>query len=269
MINLPLTTDKFQVVTDSTAAAVTIDVTCAYIDKDTTSVTGGMTPGQQNTAVVTSTTGSTTTDTVAAPAANTCRNIKFLSHRNTSTISANITPQMNRNGTLSTYTKVTLLTDEMYALNGDGTWFHYDTNGGIYGAGQTFAQPSDMVTATSTALVVSPGNQKYHPAHPKVFVSCGVAADIQQSYGVSSLTDTGTGIVTVNLSTNFAATTYCALVSVEATATTWAIANARECHVRNASRAVGSVAFDCIDNTTTTNLVKDPTTWHIVMFGGQ
>ena len=139
----------------------------------------------------------------------------------------------------------------------------------VYFSDSDVATQAQMETGTSTAVLVTPGRQKNHPGHPKVWVSCGVAADIQQSFGVSSLTDTGTGVVTVNFSTNFSAATFMGQVTCEMTGTTYAVASSREGRMRSSSRAVGSVAFDCIDDTAGTELVKDPTTWHAVCFGDQ
>ena len=277
MPNLVLTTDKLRVVTAN--ATATVDVHVSGVDLDNTTPTAQVfVPFKEPMLTIT---GAATTDIAAVPASSHMKNVKYVSFVNThASITQTVQVQYDANAVLDMLTPiVTLLAGESLVCR-EGVWFHFDVNGGVYGpslplmsdtqAGAVAAAgQSDMVTATSTTLAVTPGRQRYHPSHPKVFVSCGVAADIQQSYGVSSLTDTGTGIVTVNFSTSFAATNFCAIVSVEATGTTWAIANARECHVRSATRATGSVACDCIDNTTTTNLVKDPTTWHIMAFGGQ
>lgn len=72
--------------------------------------------------------------------------------------------------------------------------------------GQDVATIANMEAATSTTLMVTPGRQMYHPAHPKVTVNfngTGTVA-IRDSHNVSSITDNGTGDYTVNFSVTFA-----------------------------------------------------------------
>lgn len=162
---------------------------------------------------------------------------------------------------------LTLLANETCEWTPAG-WVNYDSNGREYSV-TIAATQADQETGTSLATFVSPGVQQYHPSACKAWLECGVAADITASYNITSLTDTGTGVVTITIATDFSSANYCIVAQVEATGTTWAVANARETHVRSATLAAGSVALDCIDNTTTTNLVKDPTHWFAVMFGDQ
>lgn len=129
------------------------------------------------------------------------------------------------------------------------------------------ATQAEMEAGTDVNKAVTPGRAHFHPASCKAWLSCGVAADLQQSYNITSLTDTGTGIVTVTINVDFAAATYMTQVTVEKTLTTLNAVDARTPNLRNASRAAGSVAFDCKDDTATTNVIKDPLTWHVAMFG--
>lgn len=72
MLLLTTTSDKLQVVTDASAA---VKVHASWIDN----ASGVISAGRTNTASIAS---ATTTDVVAAPAASTVRNVKFLSARN-------------------------------------------------------------------------------------------------------------------------------------------------------------------------------------------
>lgn len=79
------------------------------------------------------------------------------------------------------------------------------------------AAQSDMETATSTALFVTPGRQRFHPAHPKAWVNfngTGTVA-IREDYQVSSITDNGTGDYTVNFDVNFANTNYICVANAD------------------------------------------------------
>jgi len=71
-----------------------------------------------------------------------------------------------------------------------------------------------METATSTTVRVSPAKQHFHPGHPKAWAAIQISGgtpSILQSYGVTSLTDTGVGDILVNLSITFNAATFCAV----------------------------------------------------------
>jgi hypothetical protein len=78
-------------------------------------------------------------------------------------------------------------------------------------AGVTFSSQADMETATSTNTAVSPGRQKYHPGHPKYWCGVDYAAgtpSLQESYNVTSVTDSATGNCAVNFTVAFSTTTF-------------------------------------------------------------
>jgi hypothetical protein len=105
MLVLAATTDKFQVLSSSTAD---LDVHVSYIDinSSTGAWVGG---GKQNTAINTA----TTTDVLAAPAATTLRNAKTINIRNKHASASNtVTFQFNQNATLYELHKVTLAAGE-------------------------------------------------------------------------------------------------------------------------------------------------------------
>lgn len=275
MINLDTTTALLRVVTTGTAD---IDVGVHFVEHDYTTAGAaneimreGMQPTKINTA--------TTTTILGSPASATIdRNAVTITIVNIHASAANTVTIEHTNGTTATrIDKVTLAAGEKWEMNAQGTIFVYDANGGVKmgasAASDTLAglimigSVAEMEAGTDVAKAVTPGRFHRHPASPKAWLSCDAAGNLQQSYNITSLTDTGTGVVTITIATDFAAATFAVIGQVEATGTTWAVANSRECHVRSATRAVGSVALDCIDNTVTTNLVKDPTTWHAVMFG--
>lgn len=163
----------------------------------------------------------------------------------------------------------TLLQDEALVYTESGLWLHYDANGAIYPSVGNAATQAEMEAGTATDKYVTPQGVNWHPGAMKFWVKAGVTGNNLASWNITSLTDTGTGVLTITIATDFSSVDYCISVSVEATGTTWAVANSRECHIRSATIAVGSVAVDCIDNTVTTNLVKDPTSWHVCGLGDQ
>jgi hypothetical protein len=73
------------------------------------------------------------------------------------------------------------------------------------------ASQAEMEAASSSTVMVTPGNLKYHPGVAKVwghyYHNAGVPT-IRESYNISSLTDNGTGDTTVNLTVSFSNATF-------------------------------------------------------------
>lgn len=71
------------------------------------------------------------------------------------------------------------------------------------------ASQAEQEAAASTAKYVTPGRQQYHPSAAKVHIKCDAAGNINYSYNVTSITDNGTGQVTVTIATDFSSASYC------------------------------------------------------------
>jgi hypothetical protein len=190
----------------------------------------------------------------------------YNAHASTST-----TVQVEHNDGTNTaiVAKVTLLAGEKLTYDGS-RWLHYDSNGALYPSVGNAAVQSDMEAASALDKFVPPGMVKYHPGVCKAWGNFTVAGATTAGYNVDSPTDNGTGDITCNYTTDFSASNaYEVQVTVEMTATTYAVANARTAHIRNGGLAAGSTRFDCIDGTATTQLVKDPSSWHVSAMGDQ
>jgi hypothetical protein len=85
-----------------------------------------------------------------------------------------------------------------------------------YPVSQFAATQADQETGTSTAVAVTPGVQKYHPAHPKAWAyitqSAGVYT-LAASFGVSAINKAAVGRVDITLSTAFSSTSFAAVGS--------------------------------------------------------
>lgn len=260
MLLLTSTSDKVQVITDATAD---VEVHASYVDY----ASGTITPARTNTASITT---ATTTDVVASPGSSTQRNVKHLNVRNNHASTAvNVTVQHTDGTNVETLYKVNLTAGESLVFGADGIWRHYDANGGAYENPLPVATQSDMEAASSTLLLVTPGRQHYHPGHPKFWVKCGVTANILASYNVSSLTDTGAGLVTVNIGTDFSDANWCCQVTVERTSTSLTVTNLKFCNIRSGGQAAGTLLAEVYDGTATTAVQEDPTSWHIMGLGDQ
>jgi hypothetical protein len=95
---------------------------------------------------------------------------------------------------------------QMLRVNSGGTALEYH---------DAFADQTAMEAGSSTALIVTPGRQHFHPSHIKCaagFNGTGTVA-IVHDYNVDTISDGGTGNYTVNWDTDFSGTTYTAVAS--------------------------------------------------------
>jgi hypothetical protein len=109
-------------------------------------------------------------------------------------------------------------------------------------------------------------------SHTRFWAFVTVAAGtptLSTSFNVTSITDTGTGLLTVTIATDFSSAAWCCTVSVERAATALAVANLRSAAIRNTGLAAGTVLVECWDGTATTANQVDPTSWHVEGLGSQ
>lgn len=265
MMLLTSTSDLVRVIT---AEAAAIDVHASWVDNNA----GTYTPGSTNTASITT---ATTTTVVSSPGASTQRNIKCLTVSNEHASTSCFVTMVHSDGTnANTLISCRLLAGEKLILTKVGAWVHYDANGGIYPylgsavTGPLIADQAAMESGTTTRLV-TPAVQHYHPGHPKFRVKAGTTGNDLGSYNVSSLTDTGTGLVTVNIGTDFSSADWACITQVERASTSLAVANCRQSAIQFGGQAAGTLIAECHDLTAGTLLLADPTSWHIVGLGDQ
>jgi hypothetical protein len=125
--------------------------------------------------------------------------------------------------------------------------------------GSMVAAQADQETATSTATIVTPGRQQYHPSAAKCWLKCDHAGTVDFSYNITSITDTGTGAVTVTIATDFSGVNY----SINAT-----VGTAVGVCCPNSSQAVGSFVINAFN--TGTGAAQDSILgYYAVCFGDQ
>ena len=82
-------------------------------------------------------------------------------------------------------------------------------------AGNAVATQAQQETGTSTTVLVTPGRQQFHQSAAKVWANVnGAGTSLLASFGVSSIADVGTGILTINFSTSFSSASYSAIGSL-------------------------------------------------------
>lgn len=123
------------------------------------------------------------------------------------------------------------------------------------------AVQSEMETGSDTGRAVVPGRQQYHPSAAKfwaVVSQSGGTPTLTTSYNVTSITDTGTGQLTVTIATDFSSANWCALGGVHST---------NDLMPTIGSRAAGTVRLDAYSSG---GSLEDPTSsWNVVGYGDQ
>lgn len=159
MIILDATTKKLQALLAGAVAANQCPIVASYVDLTTTSFLSG----QSDTA----TNNGTAVDIVAAPAASTQRQVKYLSLYNADTAAVVLTVRYNDNATLRTLVKVTLAVGSTLTYT-DGEGWRVMTSAGIVlsGTASSLMQTSIVtltnaqikaLPTTSIPLIVAPG----------------------------------------------------------------------------------------------------------------
>lgn len=135
------------------------------------------------------------------------------------------------------------------------------------------ATQAEQEAASSTVAPVTPGRQQFHPSAAKfwayVTVSTGTPTLYAGSYNITSITDTGTGLLTITIGTDFSSANWNCQVSVERAATALTVANLRNAGVRFGGLAAGTVLVECWDDTAVTANQVDPASWAVTGLGDQ
>lgn len=125
------------------------------------------------------------------------------------------------------------------------------------------AVQSDMETATSTTTFVTPGVVQYHPGVAKFWAKVDVAdgvPSVAASHNVTSITDSGTGSLTVTIATDFSSANWAVSAQVLGGGPAFA---------RIGSIAAGSVNIACTQVTGSGSTSVDPDNWFVAGFGDQ
>ena len=160
--------------------------------------------------------------------------------------------------------------DELGIFDVSANAFRKITKANLGGA--SAATQAEMEAASITTAYSSPGRQHFHPGANKAIFSADVSGGVPslaESYNISSITDSGVGKLTVNLTTGFSPGVGSWTTGVERASTALAEANDRKVCIENGSRSGSAALFECFDSTATTMLVKDPAAWMGSVTGDQ
>lgn len=276
MLNLTSTTDKISLITGS---AADIDSHVAWVEHPSPFTTSSSaTPGNQNVAITTA----TTTDICAVPSGGSItKNVKKINIRNKdSADSTQVTVQYNANGTLYQLVSCLLLAGEELVMTDQGVWFHYDSNGGVYGqalptasdtvvGGIEIATQAEIESASDITLAVTPGRMQFHPGVAKFWVKTKPGNVNSASHNVTSVSDTSAGITVITIATDFSGVDWVCQATIESTSDTMTVTNLKFCRIGLGDQAAGTVNIEAHDGTATTAVLEDPTSWHAVGYGDQ
>ena len=127
-----------------------------------------------------------------------------------------------------------------------------------------YAIQSEMESASSTTLAVTPGRVKYHPAVAKWWVSFqGSDGTVVASHNVDSVTRHGTGEYTVTVTTDISGSEYA--VFATATSSSNTANNAFAVSVLSSGQAAGTCRVFC--NRSSGALDSDPVRVNVFAFG--
>lgn len=123
--------------------------------------------------------------------------------------------------------------------------------------GTAIADQTAMEAASSTSLIVPPGNTHFHPGVAKAFGKCTPAATVNASYPAgATLTKNGTGDYTVTFGRTFSASTYSVLITMHNVAASYSY------EISTVATTTFRVLF--VDASTT---AVDPGAFSYVIFG--
>jgi hypothetical protein len=135
------------------------------------------------------------------------------------------------------------------------------------------ADQTDMEAGTEAVQYVTPAIMQFHPSAAKFWLYCagaGTGSPGLANYNVTSFADTGTGLLTITIATDFSSVNWCCQVTVEiiSDALTEA-ANVQTGYIKLAGQAAGTVVIASRDTTATTAVLRDPKYYHVAGFGDQ
>jgi hypothetical protein len=265
VILLTSTSDLIRVVTD---AAGDIEVHASYVDKSGSGPEYNYAGKRTNTASITT---ATTTTVVGSPASNEERMMRHLSLFNNHASQDVVCTVEHTDGTnAEVFKEVTLAPNESLVLDGAGFWTHYDQNGGAYVGTGPFATQAQMEGGLSLTTVVSPGVVQFHPSAAKAWgKAVGAGTSLTVNYNISSIGDTGTGRLQVNIGTDMSTANYSILAQIERGVTTLGVADVEQCAMRLNSPATTGFEIESYDHTATTLAADDPQNYFWACFGDQ
>ena len=129
-------------------------------------------------------------------------------------------------------------------------------------ASATAATQAQMEAASSNTVFATPLNTNFSPGAAKAWLKCDAAGAIQVSHNITSITDTGTGQVTVTLNTDFSSADYVILCTAESN-------NGNPRILQSSSNIVPTAGAFLISSFNVAGSTADSTNYYAACFGDQ
>ncbi len=130
------------------------------------------------------------------------------------------------------------------------------------------AMEAKTVNRTVTANI-----QHNHPGHPKFWAYATVSAGVptlQTSENVTGITDSGVGLLTVTIATDFSSANWCCELTIQDDGTSTSAAGIIVSNIRQSTIASGSIELGGYNTGQTGGgSTNDPDSWHVCGFGDQ
>jgi hypothetical protein len=265
MLILRATADILRLVTSATAD-IEVHVSAMEADNATPPVVQDIV--RTNTASITT---ATTTTILDCTTSNRRRNVKHVNiYNNHASTPCTVTVEHTDGTNVETLAKVILLAGESLVLTQSGVWIHYDLNGGVYPSVGNAATQAEMEAGTATDKYVTPQGFNWHPGACKCWgKAVGAGTSLTVNWNTTSVTDTGTGRLGVNIGTDFSSANYSVVASLERTVTALTATGVEDHAIRNASPTAGVFEIESYDQTAITFVAQDPQNYFWACFGDQ
>lgn len=125
----------------------------------------------------------------------------------------------------------------------------------------TASTQAEQETGSSLTTFVSPGRQQFHDSAAKYWIVCAADGTTQDSYNVTSITDSGTGVLDITIATDFSGANYATVSTARSGSSHLTIVDngtpptAGTTRILNVSSTAGTAA--------------DPARYHVASFGDQ
>lgn len=150
--------------------------------------------------------------------------------------------------------------------NADRIMFWDDSAGAV-----TWLTPGTGLTLSGTTLsVTNPADTASEGAKCWAYVTVsGGTPTLQNSFNITSISDSGVGNLTITIGTDFSSTNYAALCSIRVPAVPSDSTENRVCFEDPANRTAGQIRLRCFDADDPTPSAADPLAWSFAGFGDQ
>lgn len=267
MIALTTTSDVLRFRLGEVISAAEMEFMASYADATTTTLTIGNNDGTSS--------GTSNVSIVTAPGASTQRTVKSFSLFNGDTISHTFYLEFYDGTNARVIFRLSGALSSQYTFHyeeGEGYYVTDTTGKKLWSMDGKVATQAEEEAGTSLVVYTTPGRQHYHPSAAKCWGIVTVAAGVptlNDNYNITSITDSGPGLLTFTIATDFSSANWACVCSIERASTALTVTNVTQTEVRNAGRAAGSVLIECWDDTATTHVQEDPTSWSMVGYGDQ